>query len=367
MRNRIAVLSAAVAAAFLAPSSPAFAQAKGLEVRLSGQVNRAIMNVDDGTKSNAFFVDNSISSTRFRLSAVAPVSPGLRAGAVFETEFQSNASNAVTFAAPDVAAEFNERHMDVFFDGGWGKVSLGQGDGAANGGIEVDLSGTVVANSVLGVALVGGAFGFRDATGALTGATIANTINSQDFESRYDRVRYDTPKFGGFGVAASWGTKDAGRDVRELALTYSGDLGGLGRLAAALGWSNQQADVSVATNVEDETVGGSVSWLHGSGLNVTLAHSQRDFRAAGDEGEFTYAKVGYKFGRHAVALDWGKGENQLLIGGAGVESDMIGLGYVWNPVAWAELYAAIKRHGAEATGIDAEDINIIMIGSRIRF
>ena len=363
MRNRIAVLSAAVAAAFAAPS--VYAQGQGLEVRLSGQVNRAIMNVDDGQKSNAFFVDNSISSTRFRISATAPVMPGLRAGAIFETEFQSNPSGDVNFDTQDIAAEFNERHMDLFFEGGWGKVSLGQGDGAANGAMEVDLSGTSVAHWS-GANSIGGAFEFKTGAGANTGVSITDSITNQDFESRYDRVRYDTPAFGGFRVAASWGTKDNGRDARELALWYSGEMGGLGRLAGALGWSNQQANVAIPGAIEDEVVGGSISWLHGSGFNVTFGHSQRDVSATLD-GKFTYAKVGYKFGRHAVALDWGKGEEISTTIGADGEGDMIGVGYVWNPVAWAEVYAAYKRHGLDQPGVDADDINIFMIGSRIRF
>jgi predicted porin len=361
MQHRIAMLSAAVAAALAAPS--VYAQAQGLEVRLSGQVNRAMMSVDDGHKSNWFFVDNNNSSTRFRLSAAAPVTPGLRAGAIFEAEFRSNPSSDVSFEEPDIAAELEERHMDLFFEGGWGKVSLGQGDGAANGAMEVDLSGTSVAHWS-GAHNIGGAFGFRNGVGALTDQTIGGSMNNQDFESRYDRVRYDTPAFGGFRVAASWGTKDAGRDVSELALWYSGEMGGLGRLAAALGWSNQQANVDLATSVEDEVVGGSVSWLHGSGLNLTLGHSQRDFRITGDKGKFTYAKVGYKFGRHAVSLDWGQGEDISLVGD---EGDMIGVAYVWNPIAWAEVYAAYKVHGLDRPGLDVDDINIFMIGSRIRF
>jgi hypothetical protein len=359
-------MSAAVAAALAVPSF-VYAQAQGLEVRLSGQVNRALMNVDDGHKSNAFFVDNSISSTRFRLSAAAPVTPGLRAGAVFETEFQSNPSGDVSFDtsgdnAADISAEFAERHMDVFFEGGWGKVSLGQGDGAANGGTEVDLSGTSVAHWS-GASSIGGGFEFKTGGGAGTGVRIGDVISNQDFESRYDRLRYDSPKFGGFSLAASWGTKDAGRDVRELAAFYSGDMGALGRLAGAIGWSNQQADVSDPTAVEDEVIGGSISWLHGSGLNVTFAHSQREASADRDR-TYTYAKVGYKFGRHAVSLDWGLGEDQVA---SDVEGDMIGLGYVWNPVAWAELYAAAKRHSLDAPGADVDDITIVMIGTRIRF
>jgi predicted porin len=361
MRTRVTVVAAAVAAALLALSGQASAQANGLEVKVSGQVNRAIMNVDDGTQSNAFFVDNDISSTRFRLSATAPVMTGLRAGAVFETEFQSNPSDSVNFATQDIAADFLERHMDVFFEGGWGKMSLGQGSGAADGGTEVDLSGTSVAHWA-GTGNIGGAFEFRNSAGALTGIEMGDTLSQQDFESRYDRVRYDSPKFAGFSVAGSLGTKDNGRDVRELALWYSGDMAALGRVAAALGWSNQQAPIG---GEEDEVIGGSVSWLHGSGLNVTLSHSQRDFRATGDESTFLYAKVGYKFGRHAVALDWGKGEDQAA--GPGVEGDMIGVGYVWNPVQWAELYAAAKRHSLDAPGVDADDLTMLMVGTRIRF
>jgi hypothetical protein len=284
---------------------------------------------------------------------------GLRLGSVFETEFQSNRSNGVTMATRDIAAAFAERHMDVFLEGGFGKVSLGQGDGAANGAMEVDLSGTSVAHWS-GTDNIGGAFGFRNEAGGFTGQTIGGSINNQDFESRYDRLRYDTPKFGGFSLAGSLGSKDQ-QDVRELALWYTGDMGGLGRLAAAVGFSAQK---ETGIGGEDEEVtGGSVSWLHGSGFNVTLAHSQRD-TGADDEGKFTYAKVGYKFGKHAVALDWGKGEDLSV---AGDEGTMVGIGYVWAPVAWADLYAAVKRHSLDRDAGDAEDISIFMVGTRVKF
>lgn len=359
MPIRIAVITAAVGTALAALSGQVSAQAQGIEVRLSGQINRAILHVDDGEDSDQFFVDNSNSSTRFRLSATAPLTSGLRLGGIFEPEFQSNPSQDVSMGTRDVAPELAERHMDVFLEGGFGKVSLGQGDGAANGGTEVDLSGTAVANWA-NASLIGGGFGFRDGA-AFVGPTIGDSINNQDFESRYDRVRYDSPKFAGFSVAASLGSK-GDQDAREVALWYSGDLGGLGRLAGAIGFS-KQTDSGVGGE-DDETTGGSVSWLHGSGFNVTLAHSRRDFRATDDEGKFTYAKLGYKFGKHAVSLDWGKGED---ISDLGVEGTVVGLGYVWTPVAWADIYAAAKRHSMDASGVDADDINIFMVGTRVKF
>jgi len=359
MTIRIAVITAAVGTALAALSGQAFAQAQGIEVRLSGQVNRAIMHADDGEDSEHFFVDNDISSTRFRLSATAPIMSGLTAGAVWENEFQSNASNEVSMFVRDVSPRFLERHADIFLQGGWGKVSLGQGSGAADGGIEVDLSGTTVAHWS-GADNIGGAFEFN-ADGLPTGVTVGDTINNQDFESRYDRLRYDSPNLGGFGIAVSTGSK-ASADVHEIAATYSGDMGGLGRLAAAIGFSKNNTSDTLGDDIE--TTGGSVSWLHGSGFNVTLAHSRRDFGSLGEDGKFTYAKLGYKFGRHAVSLDWGKGEDIAI---DGVEGDMVGVGYVWAPAAWADIYAAIKRHGAEAGGTDADNITFMMVGTRIKF
>lgn len=360
MQRSSNLLSAAVGAALVTLGTQAYGQAQGLEVKLSVQVNRAIMHVDDGGESATFYVDNDNSSTRLRLTGTAPVRPGLRAGAVFETEFQSNASNEVSFGAQDISPELNERHMDVFFEGGWGKASLGQGDGAANGATEVDLSGTAVAHWA-GASDIGGAFGFRDAAGGFVpGATIASTTDRQDFESRYDRVRYDTPKFAGFSVAGSWGTKDNGRDVQELALWYSGELGAIGRLAGALGYSSEAA---VPGGIDDKVVGGSASWLHGSGFNATFAHTQRDV-AASREGKFTYVKLGYKFGRHALSVDYAKGDDQAA---AGDEGKMLGAGYVWTPIAWAEIYGALKRHKLDRSGTSAQDIDIFMIGTRVRF
>lgn len=358
MQRSSTLLSAAVGAALFAFASHGYGQAQGLEVKLSGQVNRAILHADDGGESDTFFVDNDNSSTRLRISATAPVRPGLRAGAVFEVEYQSNASNEVNFLTQDVSPEFNERHLDVFFDGGWGKVSLGQGDGAANGAVEVDLSGTTVAHYA-DIGAIGGAFAFRGTDGVLTGATVAGTTSQQDFESRYDRVRYDTPSFGGFRIAGSMGSKDNGRDVTELALWYSGKLGAFGELAGALGYSSQDA---APGGIDDEVVGGSLSWLHSSGINLTVGHTERDL--PNRDGEFNYVKVGYKFGNHAVSLDYGMGDDQAA---AGDEATATGVGYVYKVASWAELYAAYRTHSLDRPGASLNDIDFFMVGTRVKF
>lgn len=348
-----------LAAATLAASAASVQAQQGIEVKLSGQVNRAVMLADDGHDSESFFVDNDNSSTRLRFSGTGNLTPGLKAGVILEVEYQSSPSNLVTFADRDGASpRFDERHVDLFLEGGYGKVSLGQGDGAANGGIEVDLSGTSVAHYA-DIAATGGALNFRTAGGG-AGPALGAVLSQQDFESRYDRVRYDTPSFAGARAALSMGAKDS-RDVQEAALWYGADLSGAGRLAAAVGWSNE--DAALPGGIEDETVGGSVSWLAPGGLNLTYGHSRRDI-AAGRDGKFNYFKVGYKTGQHAVSADYALGDDQSA---AGDEAKSMGLAYVYAPVNWAELFALVKKAQLDQPGVSYEDITLGMIGTRLKF
>ena len=330
-------------------------QAQGIEVRLSGQINRALMHVDDGSQKDWFNVDNGNSSTRFRFNAQGDVSPGMKAGILFEAQFQSNASDAVNFVNRQSSASLAERHMDVFFNGPWGTVRLGQGDGAANGAAEVDLSGTTVAHYSSSPD-IGGAFQYRTGA-AFSGTSIGDSISNQDFESRYDRLHYQSPLLSGFMIELSWGHKD--NDIMELAVRYSGKLGAMGTLAAAVGFSNEDA---APGGTDDEVMGGSVSWLHPSGFNLTFAHTQRDF--GGRERKFDYLKGGYKFGQHAVSLDYGMGKDQAA---SGDDAKVYGIGYVFTPVAWAELFALYKVHSLERPGVSLNDITFAMVGTRVKF
>ena len=348
-------LVAAVGAALAVAGPAAFA----VEAKISGQVNRGIMQVDDGTDSELIHVDTDTSSTRFRFTGSEEIMPGLKAGIVWEVEYQSNDSSVVTPTVRDSAGpSFGERKMEVYFQGGFGQVSLGQGDGAANGAIEVDLSGTSVV-SYAGTADVGGAVAF------VGGPTLGSVIGQQDFESRYDRLRYDTPTLGPVVLSVSSGTKDTSvaidnGDVAELAAWLNFDLGAGGKLAAALGSSTKE--LGGATG-DVETTGGSVSWLAPFGLNVTLARSnlQND---AGRDSDFTYAKVGYKVGPHAVSVDYALGEDEAAVGD---EATHTGVQYVYVASKAVEVYGGYKTISLDRAVGSFDDITIALIGSRIKF
>jgi hypothetical protein len=382
MKLRKTQVAAAVGAALFVTGTSVFAQAAPT-VQVYGQVSRALLFADDGVQSKWFHVDNEASGTRFGFTGTGQALPGLRAGFRIELDLQSNESQRVNMGGAGTApvsnfpghdedvGGFAERHMDAWLEGNWGRVNIGQGDGAANGATESDLSGTGMANGI-GVADIGGGFVHRTA-GATPGAgfsgrNINSGINQQDFESRYDRLMYVTPTFGGFRAQVSWGQNGNG-DIREIGGFYGAKLGGFGELAASIGWSD--ATVPSAGGVaftRRETVGGSVSWLHGSGVNVTYSYSNRDnsvaVGAAGRDSTFNYLKVGFKRGAHAVALDYAMGDDFTATGD---EAKMYGIGYVWNPIRWVELYAAYKVHQMDIAAGSLEDITIGTIGTRIRF
>jgi hypothetical protein len=378
MKLRKTQIAAAVGAALAVAGTGAYAQQPPAppSVQLYGQVSRTLMFADDGVQSKWFNVDNESSGTRVGVTGSGMAMPGLRAGFRIEFDFQSNESQRVNFGTTATPATgpvsnfpahdedvggFAERHADAWLEGAWGRVSLGQGDGAANGASESDLSGTGMANGI-GVADLGGGFAHR--TGLAFGPSVGATINQQDFESRYDRAMYTTPTFSGFRAQVSHG-QSGNFDVNEASLWYGGKLGGFGELAAAVGWSEQGA---AAGNRKDETIGGSISWLHTSGINLTASYTQRTNptleTTAELESTFMYFKVGYKFGQHAIAVDYAEGEDFVAIDD---KAKMYGIGYVWNPIRWLELYAAYKIHEFDRPNVAFDDVKIGHVGTRIRF
>lgn len=354
-------LAAAAVAALLATAGTAQAQDSGpLTVKLSGHVNRLLMYADDGDQNTFFNADNINSQTRMRFVGEKEFSPGWSAGVYWEVGWTSQRSDQVRIGdRVGAAAQFNERWGEAFFKSAqFGKLSLGQGDGAANGNIEVDLSGTSVIHYSSN-ADIGGAFLFQD--GAGSGPSIGATLNNFDFESRYDRVRYDTPNLGPLRLAASYGNSGQ-NSIYEFAANLATKLG-RGSLAAGAGYSIRKNVSAVAD--DRTTIGGSVSYLDNSGLNVTLAYSNNDDDTpARRSKKFYYGKLGYKAGKHAVSVDLSRGEDQRI---DGEEATAYGIGYVYVPASWIELYAGAKQHDLNTTGRNFDKITFVIAGTRIKF
>ena len=338
-----------------------------VKLAISGQVNRALMLAGDGEQTDLFHVDNDHSSTRVRFVGTGKPNEDVTVGAQVEVQFESNSSSSVdqNNENNDVTTNsFTERKLELYFDHKkYGRLWLGLGETASDGTSHVDLSGTgLIAYS--GIHDLAGSLLFRNsATNALTAIEIADAYDDIDGLSRDDRIRYDSPTFEGFKLSLS----HVQGGENDYALRYSGQWGDF-KTAAAAAWANI-ASTSTSTDFQTNASG---SALHvPTGFSLTLAGGQAHAKAAGRANPtFFYGKIGYQkklfeVGNSYFSIDYGFSNDRAQNDD---EFQTIGVAAVQKIDAWGtELYVAIRNHQMNRSGIQLDDINVGMVGARVKF
>jgi predicted porin len=360
------LLTVAIAGAMAAPMT-----ANAVKYKVSGQVNRAVVFQDDGVQSDVRSVDSISSGTRFRFRGSEDLGNGMKVGMYYEMQTSSNPSSS---SRPDQNAARNTdalqvRQANVWFSGNWGKLSVGQLDGAANGGAEADLSGTTMSGT--------GATGRNSYTGGMqwrttraggaqltnggTALRAGNTYNSNDGFSRYDGIRYDAPALGPVSLRASVGNDQ----LWDVAARLNTALGG-GKLSGAVFYGQASGPENV-----DARWGGSLSYLFSQGTSIGGHYSENEPDAVGATDAKSFSvKLGHKWGPHAVSIGYANGEDFQV----GFEEDGFELGYVHSlKKASTQLYASFQHAEldvpaaiAAAQG-NAEDHNSFVVGARVQF
>jgi hypothetical protein len=289
------------------------------------------------------------------------MSNGNGVGAKIEYEFKSNSSGAVNQVDESTGADIAVRHTDLWFAGNFGKLAIGRGNTASNGTAEVDLSGTSVVTYSSVEDLAGGQLWYDGSTSTLSELEVGDVFDNMDGLSRRNRFRYDTPSFSGFSLAGSVIETDA----YDLAARYSRKYDGIA-VAAALAYAST-GDLKSA----DDQVDGSLSMLHSSGFNITLAGGKQTYDADDrDDPVFWYGKLGYKtdlfsFGQSAFSIDYASNEDAKINGD---EASAYSIAYVQKVDEWAsELYLAWRQYKLDKDTSGYDDINAIMMGARVKF
>lgn len=389
---------AEVAAAMQAPAPAAPAKMVSSEnekvsLAIGGQINRAMLFVDDGEKQDFYNVDNDQSSTRVRFTGKARLNEKWTAGAQIEMDVRSNSSSAVNQSTDNgVGGTFGERKLELFFEGPAGKIWLGQGDTASNSTSEADLSGTNVA-SYSNINEFAGGFAFVNSLtgrfctdlpgpGALPAdglctpgqAGSPDTLNTRigqaftnlDGLSRDDRIRYDTPKFLNFQASTSLIAGGAS----DIALSYAAETNAF-KLAAAIAYADPSS-LSGRTGIDNQ-YNGSASVLHYSGANLTVAAGVADGKTpVSPDPEFIYVKAGWLFSnllmpnsKTGFSIDYNNSREGAVIGDEGV---MYGLAAVHTLSDFgADLFAGYRHFELNRTGVNFEDMNVVMSGARVKF
>ena len=333
-------------------------------LKLYGQVNKAVLFSDDGNNSNTYLVDNDNSSTRIGVLGSISPNDNVEVGTRLEFEYQTNPSNLVSQEDERIGdTDFEKRHLDLWVDtNAFGKFSLGWGSTASDGTSEMDLSGTGVIGYSSIADMAGGQLFYNTNTNSLSDTPINAVYSNMDGLGRDERIRYDSPSFGGFIGSASY-ISDGGGDV---AVRYNAQIDAF-KLAASVAYSNPG---STSDSIDDQ-LNGSVSVLHDSGFNGTFAMGTRDQKGAGvNDAGFFYTKFGYRgrwcpLGVTSLSADYGRYSDFDVNGD---DADTFGLQMVQDLEEWGtEAYIGYRFHTLDRDSQDYDDINAVMTGMRVKF
>lgn len=299
-------------AAILAATAaiPAAAELKyennsGGYVLLYGQLNPALISVDDGEETETRVLDNDLSNSRVGLELLQPFGrndftfrfeTGLGLpGSASADQFGTNADG---WNREDI------RHVDFALKGDWGKFSAGQGSMASDGAAEVDLS-------YVGTALYSftndenAGFFYRGTDGVLSDITVGDSSSNFD-GARRGRIRFDTPEVNGFSAAAAYGqnilSSSDDDDYYDLALNYSSTFSNGVEFAASAAYAVR--DYDNGSGKRKDTIGSASVKLQND-ISFTVAAGTRDDDAIGaSDPNYWYGKIAYETDRWIPT--WGK-------------------------------------------------------------
>ena len=338
---------------------------KTMNFKISGQINRAVQIADNGLNSEIRHVTNTNSQNKLRFSGTGKLTDDLKIQAYAEIGNNDSGSSSQSVSDADVGNNTGfatTRYMELRITSkSMGKLYLGHGSDAQDGVVGAgNLSG-------LGVAMSGGMdedlqFADEDfvtSTGAAVGRVDA--FNNEFDGTRQDRIRYDTPSFGGFKVAVS----HANNDRVSYSLRYGGNFNGM-KVKGAIG--KTEKDAGTATD-NDETAA-SIGVLLPMGLNLQYAYGERS-RAGQNDPEANYVRVGYRM------KGMGAGETRVGVSlhtvddgsanGDEFQSLNFAVVQVIEPLG-AELYGAYSNVSLDRTATaNIEDIDIVTVGLRVNF
>jgi hypothetical protein len=368
-----------------------------VKVAITGQVSRVVAVVDDGNTTNIHHGSNQFSGNRVRFIGTAKAWESLTIGTRIEFQFNNRTSNESGNYTMGSAKDedtgddtgIDPRYQDITFAGKWGKVYVGKGDSASNGTSEVDLSGTILASNPSVADLgFGGSFFIvgnvpdklvngvmvaqpsdpnlqtllEKAEKPVLGPRASTVFTSFDGLSRTQRVRYDTPSFGGFKVSVGLNQGPRG----DAALRYSGSFGGT-KVSAAIAWFNTPGKSEVGNQFS-----GSGSILHSSGLNATVAGGTQERSGDGDsDASMMYFKLGYKakiFGAGSTNF-YVNYQNTNDLATQGDDATYWGFGVVQLLKDYAtELFAAFSIADFDDSKSNTyENLTTGLVGARVKF
>lgn len=299
-----------------------------LSLKLSGQVNRAVVWHSNGKNANTVHADLDSSPSRLNITAVGKISEQTKIYAVIEEAFEPNSTDQIDVHDANDTKPLAHRKMEIYIDDKkWGRLFVGQGATASDGTMEdTDMSGTGVVSAGSSVSFMGAGVQFFDsatnAKATLNGQRmiVETVFDSGDGLFRRNRIRYDTPEFYGLRLQTSHYYKGR-NDNWDVAFKYAGTANDIKIAAQGAYLRRLSKTVSVpggSTPAKYHQFNGSLGVLFPNGMSVFLSALHRDWKSRrAHNGSIYFAKLGYQHafieaGKTAFAIDYGQYKNLIF-------------------------------------------------------
>ena len=348
-----------------------------VSLKVTGQFSTEMHMVDDGFSTRVRHQDANYSSSRFRFLADSKVNANLKVRGVAEI-----AMNDARNAPSNARASFNSGRSGndvqtrktelIFTHNQMGRVYIGAGSAGADGVMNINTHG--VYSSLPGfMGLIASSHQFKEDKDTLSGASLGGQFADLDFNSRQQRVRYDTPAVGGFMLTMS----HSDRQTVEAAIRFSGKMFD-SKVKAGIG----TAQMSGEGEAFDEMYGAQVSMAHKSGLGFTMGcgfqkRAAKVTSSAGIQetdndrsGCHTQGHLKRKFnslGASTIVVEYDRKANMQSHGDVAT-----GVGVNFHQkidAAALELWVKYSNYDLEREvgSASVEDIDIISLGTRMKF
>ena len=362
-------LAPSLAAVFVLSALPAAAElsysnATGGTVKLYGQLSPGYLSFNDGVASYGNLVDNEVSNSRAGITVAQEFGASVLTFDFLTALGFAQSSNFSQLGDPDNLdwRRTSVRKLEVSLETEKaGTFSFGQGSMASDGVAQTDLSGTTAA-MYNGLDTVAGNYQFRTSSGALSGIEIDDTFGSLD-STRRGRIRYDSPSLNHFTISAAYGKDILSTDnddiFADIALRYKNEIGDV-KVAGSLGFARRTRN-----GADRDDTFGSISALHTSGVNLTLAAGSRK-----DDGGYGFAKLGYiadwlPIGTTSIAVDYYNGSDFVM---ENSESRSVGFGVVQRiEDANMDAYLVVRKYSYSDSSDSYLDASSVLFGSRWKF
>jgi len=366
---KTALKTSVAAAALLAFTAPVDAVAGGkvsannskIDFKVGARVNRAIVSVDDGDHDDVYQADGISGNSEIWLSGSGKITETTTMGAYVRWDIPKN-QGAFTFGSTSGAGALSDsdsaldKYEYIYLkSAAAGTLSFGDIEPGADGTMNTSYGSRAGDDGAsiggLDVTLSGGGF-------VATSLEASSFIGIIDPAADANRVRYDSPAFGG--------------------LTIGGDLenGGGGSIGAK--WSGSMSGLSVKAGIGMENDGGgsemtgaSIAVKHASGLHAAINYADIDTDDSDVDPEWRRAVIGYdakmnSLGNTNISVFLSEKDDEAVKGNEG-EMVSVGIKQSLDAIGGAIILQYDNYSFENAAADDMSDIDALVFEMQFNF